>query len=118
MNFENYSDTLLDLKLFNPDAVFINLGGNSIKETTQPSKLAENIIDIVNELKHDGVKRVFVCEITECGDVRFYGVVGMNFENYSDTILDLKLFKPDAVFINLGGNSIKETTQQRISSTL
>ena len=51
MSFENYSDTLLDLKLFKPDAVLINLGGNSIKETSEPSKLAENLIDIVNELK-------------------------------------------------------------------
>ena len=67
MNFENFSETFDDLKLFKPDAVFINLGGNSIMTTSKPSELAENLINIVNELKKDGVKKVYVAEITERG---------------------------------------------------
>ena len=51
MNFENFSETFDDLKLFKPDAVFINLGGNSITTTSKPSELAENLINIVKNLK-------------------------------------------------------------------
>ena len=67
MNFENYSETFEDVKLFHPDAVFINLGGNSITTKTKPSKLAENRMDIVKELNKIGVQKVYVAKITERG---------------------------------------------------
>ena len=34
------------------------------------------------------------------GDVRFFGVGGMNFDNYSKVFKEVKLFRPDAVYIS------------------
>ena len=67
MNLENYSETIEDVKLFHPDAVFINLGGNNITTKTKPSKFAENLMDIVKELNKIGVQKVYVAEITKRG---------------------------------------------------
>ena len=70
MNFDNYSDEFIKLKSFYPDAVFINLGGNSITTETKPNKLAGKLRDLVTELKENGVKRVYVAEITTRGKFR------------------------------------------------
>ena len=67
MKLENYAQALESVKLFHPDAVFINLGGNSISPKTEPSQLAEQLVNIVTELKVIGVKKVFLAEIKERG---------------------------------------------------
>lgn len=68
MSFERWcSETLANVKLFHPDAVFINLGGNSINPETEPSKLAEKLCEIVQDLKTNGAKTVYVGEIAERG---------------------------------------------------
>ena len=51
MNFDNCFDTLDKLKLFQPDAVFISLGGNSITTETKQKKFTEKLCEIVNILK-------------------------------------------------------------------
>ena len=66
MKLENYAQALEGVKLFHPDAVFINLGGKSFSPKTEPRQLAEQLVNVVNELKVIGVK-VFLAEIKERG---------------------------------------------------
>ena len=70
LNLDNYSNTLDKLILFRPDAVFISLGGNSINSKTKPKQLATKFKTIIEKLKSNGVKQVYVAEFTERGDFR------------------------------------------------
>ena len=45
------------------------------------------------------------------GDVRFFGMGGMKFETCAETLKKVKSFKPCAVYIFLGGNSITKNTK-------
>ena len=45
------------------------------------------------------------------GDVRFFGIGGMKFETCAETMKKVKSFKPGAVYIFLGGNSITKNTK-------
>ena len=45
------------------------------------------------------------------GDVRFFGIGGMKFETCAETLKKVKSFKPGAVYIFLGGNSITKNTK-------
>ena len=61
-------DLMFDnLKKYRPDVVFINLGGNDMRKPTDIDKLVEKLKDIVDELYYNGVSRIFVTSIIECG---------------------------------------------------
>ncbi|KAK3107288.1 hypothetical protein FSP39_011166 [Pinctada imbricata] len=53
---------------FQPDIVFICLGGNDISATSSPCEIVRNIKTLVNELISTGVRRVLVSEVLERGD--------------------------------------------------
>lgn len=87
MNFDNYSKVFKEVKLFRPDAVFINLGGNSISTDTKSNELSEKLCELVEELKENGVKKVYVAEITTRG-------------KFKPTNLDKKCFDGQQTKIN------------------
>ena len=74
MNFDNYLTEFKKLKLFCPDVVFFNLGGNSITATTKPKQISDKLCELVEELKVAGVKKVYVAEITTRGKFKHEGL--------------------------------------------
>ena len=53
---------------FQPHVVFWCLGANSITKDSSPGEHVKAVLDYVEELTKSGVKKVYVCEISERGD--------------------------------------------------
>lgn len=68
MKFDNIPSELYSKLLsFSPDVVFLSLGGNSIKYNSVPKDIIAHIRSMVETLKSNGVKKVYVAEISERG---------------------------------------------------
>ena len=66
---EDMKTTVLDLELldeminFRPDFVFIHIGREDIDNHSKPAQIFARIVSVVEELKSEGVKKVYVGEI-------------------------------------------------------
>ena len=102
MNFENYSDILKEVKIFEPDAVFMNLCGNSITSTSKPRELSDEVIKIVNELKQTGVKKVYVAQITERGKFKDKALKKKSFDGQRKKINKLlrEMYEKDFIVLH------------------
>ena len=66
---DDMKTTLLDVELldemidFRPDFVFVHIGREDIDNHSEPSKIFGRIVGIVEKLKSEGVKRVFIGDI-------------------------------------------------------
>jgi lysophospholipase L1-like esterase len=60
-------EALNDLLEFNPESVFLCVGGNDITVDFCPREIFNNIITIVNILKNHGTKYIYVSEILTRG---------------------------------------------------
>ncbi|XP_033724642.1 uncharacterized protein LOC117314669 [Pecten maximus] len=58
---------MADLESFNPDVVFVHLGGNDIRRDSSPKDIFSNLCAIVETLKKSGAK-VHIAEICRRGD--------------------------------------------------
>lgn len=68
MTAEKYDQKLFnDLIQYQPDYVFLTIGGNDIRSLSQPKKIAESIVGMIDTLESNGVKKVFFTEIAERG---------------------------------------------------
>jgi poly-D-alanine transfer protein DltD len=59
----------------------VNLGGNNIQASCNPTSIFEDIKNIVEELKENGVEKVFVSAIIERG--KFPSWTGMNQTSFN-----------------------------------
>lgn len=75
---------------FNPDCVFLHVGGNDITTTTRPKDVVGRIIAICENLKGSGVKSVFVAEVLTRG----------NFQRSPDRHLNKLIFDKKRKKIN------------------
>ena len=60
-------DKFDEMKHYRPDVVFMNLGGNNIKESTGIQNLVKQLKNIVKELYENGITKVFVATVIERG---------------------------------------------------
>lgn len=61
--------------------VFLNVGGNDIRDTCEVDVILKNIVHIVDLLKKNGVQHVFVASIVERG--MFLEWTGMNRSRFN-----------------------------------
>lgn len=75
---------------YNPDCVFLHVGGNDITTSTRPKDVVGRIIAICERLKDSGVKSVFVAEVLTRG----------NFQRSPDRHLNKLIFDKKRKKIN------------------
>ena len=52
------------------DYIFLSIGGNDISPISDPTRIYDNICDLVRELENAGVRRVFISEILPRADFK------------------------------------------------
>lgn len=86
-------DILNDVFNFQPDIVFIQLGGNDISKSKTPSDLVGDLIKLVDNFKSAGVKQVYIGEILERGDFTKSPGVDITFFNSVRKFVNRRLVK-------------------------
>lgn len=102
-NFDDnntWMSILGDLLQFNPSACFICLGGNDIKEESNPADIVQKILRITDKMKDCGVRKIYISEISERGCFKKSpGLTKESFEIKRNAINKKlkKIFKDDFV---------------------
>ena len=98
-------EKLCQLLEFQPDVVFMNVGGNDIRSTTSIEELVKQIKSLVAYLQSSGVRRVYVASIVERGSFpSFTGLSKSKFNKIRRSVNKKlqKHFGKD--FIDVGGD--------------
>lgn len=61
-----------EITVFNPDIICILVGGNDISDTSSPSEIFKNIVNLVDVLKNVCmIYQIYVCEVLSRGKFKF-----------------------------------------------
>lgn len=61
-----------EITVFNPDIICVLVGGNDISDTSSPSEIFKNIVNLVDVLKNVCmIYQIYVCEVLSRGKFKF-----------------------------------------------
>lgn len=109
MTAENYSrEKFEELLRFQPDYVFLTIGGNDIKSRSTSHEIGRYIEEIIASLYQNGVKRVYFTEICDRGIFKKDPHLTRKIFNIQRRKLNKLVAKMNVGIINIGARLTRD----------